>query len=193
MPVGFVHFLLNKRPCPHSVFFVLAGRWGALGWRAREVRGKKTRHVGFNSHSVSVDLLPQIGYSFALQRLVSVSLSLFLCPPRPPYHFYSNRSLPSLFPLYLARSVSHPEEIRNSDGSWLATVTVLSDLCPFLALHPSLLLLSPQPVFTFPRPPALHLCISVSATTAVVFPSSPEPCRTSFTFCMFVPLLAHIR
>lgn len=28
-------------------------------------------------------------------------------------------------PLYLTRSVSHPEEIKNADDSWAVTVTVL--------------------------------------------------------------------
>ncbi len=105
--------------------------------------------------------------------------------PLPSSSSYSTHSLPFLFSLYLTRSVSHPEEIRNSDGSWVVTVTVLCDLCPSPALYPSLLLLFPRRCLAFPQSPSSCLRPPVSTTPAVTFPSSPGSCNTSFTFCMF--------
>lgn len=107
---------------------------------------------------------------FTILQWLILSLSFFLCPLPPSCHFYSTNSLPFLFPLYLTRSVSHPEEIRNADGSWVVTVTVLDDLCPSPALYPSLLPLFPRRCLAFP---------------AIAIPSSPGSCSTSFTFCMF--------
>lgn len=142
--------------------------WGALGCWASE---REDIHINSVDHlslclqradyteattpSVA-DLLPQI-FSFAS--------ALFL--------LLASAIQTAGFLLCSFLSHSNPEEIKNLDGSWVVTVTVLSDLYPPLALHPSVLLF-PQPVFASPPSSALHLCLCVSATSPVYCPSSPE-------------------
>lgn len=156
--------------------------WGALGCWAGEVREKSftlSRQITY--HNVYRGLITQ-----KQQHPVSPMCyhkSFFCLHPLPPLCFcYPNRWLPSLF-LF---SHSNPEEIKNLDGSWVVTVTVLSDLYPPLALHPSVLLLFSQPVFTSPLSSALHLCLSVSATSPVYCPSSPEPLSNKLYICLFL-------
>ncbi len=104
------------------------------------------------------------GSFLALQGLVSL---LFppLPPFRPAFHFHSAHSL-LFFSLYLTRSVSHSEEIRNADGSLVVTATFLSDLCPSPALHP----FSPPPPLSsaLPHSPPASLPFCLLIITSIL-------------------------
>lgn len=141
----------------------------SLSWR-NMLEGH--REAGAGLYKVKHENIMLSIHTVKLQQSVQVMLC-FLCSL---CHYYSTHSFPFWFPLYLAPSVTHPEETRNGGGSWVMTVTVFSDLCPSFAPVPSSPLSSAHSRPSFSLLPRLFVPLSSPLQGPVV---------QVFTLCMF--------